>query len=124
MSAKRRHRSAADFLKYRNGELSDRERNAFERDMEADPFLKEAMEGMEQAGPGELEEDLLEIHGRMRKRMVRRRRVAWYSIAATITSLLIVGTVFLKIHDFNPDRDEMDVPASELLPAQSQTGSV
>lgn len=123
MSAKKQHRSATDLLKYRKGELSDRERNAFEREMEADPFLKEAMEGMEHAGLAELEDDLLEIHGRMRKRLARRRRVAWYSVAATVASLLIVGTVFLKIHDFNPDRDEMDIPASELLPVQPQTGS-
>ena len=65
-------------MKYLKGELSPEERYTFERDLEADPFEMDAMEGMEQVPAGELEEDLLSIHAGMHKRLKRRRRRTLY----------------------------------------------
>ena len=45
MAAKRKHRSTNEYLKYLRGELSPEERYSFERDLEADAFEREAMEG-------------------------------------------------------------------------------
>jgi len=115
MSGKKNHRSTNDYLQYLKGELSRQERHAFERGLEADPFEQEAMEGMETHDSGQVEQDLLSMHVRLRKRLSRRRRVAFYSIAATVASLLIVGTVFLKVHDFDPRSQE-----KELYPEESQ----
>lgn len=105
MSAKRKHRTTIEYLKYLKGELSREESYSFERDLEADPFEMEAMEGMEQATVGELEEDLLSLHATLQKRLKRRRRRTYYSIAASVASLLIVGTVFLNIYNINPKSD-------------------
>ncbi|MEN8201427.1 MAG: carboxypeptidase-like regulatory domain-containing protein [Bacteroidota bacterium] len=113
MSGKNKHRSANDYLNYLKGQLSRQERHAFERGLEADPFEQEAMEGFESLSAGQAEEDLLSLHNRLRKRVSRRRRVAFYSVAATVASLLIVGTVFLKIHDFDPRSDKNQVYPEE-----------
>jgi hypothetical protein len=113
MSGKNKHRSANDYLQYLKGELSNQERHAFEKGLEADPFEQEAMEGLESLETGQTEQDILYLHNRLRKRLSRRRRVAFYSVAATVASLLIVGTVFLKIHDFNPSSDEKQVYPEE-----------
>lgn len=101
MSGKKSHRSTAAYLQYLKGEISGRERNAFERKMETDPFDKEALEGLEQLTPGQAEEDILALHARLNRRLARRRRIAWYSAAATVASLLIVGTIFLQISNMN-----------------------
>ncbi|MEA3461264.1 MAG: carboxypeptidase-like regulatory domain-containing protein [Bacteroidota bacterium] len=113
MSAKRKHRTTDEYLKYLKGELSREERYSFERDLEADQFEMEAMEGMEQATPGELEEDLLTIHATLNKRLRRRRRRTVYSIAAGIASILIVGTVFLNIYEINPKTASESIPMDE-----------
>ena len=113
MSGKNKHRSANDYLQYLKGEISSQERHAFEKGLEADPFEQEAMEGLETLETGQAEQDMLYLHNRLRKRLSRRRRVAFYSVAATVASLLIVGTVFLKIHDFNPSSDEKQVYTEE-----------
>ena len=102
MAAKRKHRSTHEYLKYLKGELSSEERYSFERDLEADPFERDAMEGMGKVSAGEAEEDLLSLHARLGSRLKRRRRRIWYYAAATVASLLIVGTVFLNIYEFNP----------------------
>lgn len=115
MSSKKKHRTIPEYIGYLKGELSATERHALERDLEADAFEKEAMEGFEMITPGELEEDLLTLHSRLRKRQQKRRRVTLYSIAATVASLLVVGTIFINIYDFNPKADRETDQVEESL---------
>lgn len=114
MSAKKNHISPSEYLKYLKGELSPGERHSFERELEADPFQKEALEGLEMIDPAAVEEDMLALHATLQKRLKRRRRLTWYGIAATAASLLIVGTVFINIYDFSPKSAE-----ESLLPDES-----
>ena len=115
MSHKRKHRSTNEYLKYLKGELSREERHSFERDLEADLFEMEAMEGMEKNPVAEVEEDFLSLHATLQKRLKRRRRRTLYSIAASIASLLIVGTVFLNIYNINPKSAQESVPKDETF---------
>jgi len=128
MSAKRKHRTTNEYLKYLKGDLSPEERYSFERDLEADPFEKEAKEGMEKHPAGEVEEDFLSLHATLQKRLRRRRRRTLYSVAASIASLLIVGTVFLNIYNINPKSSQESIPNDETVPeaalVQEQTQGV
>ncbi|MCK5135707.1 MAG: hypothetical protein KAR19_07965 [Bacteroidales bacterium] len=119
MFANKKHKTANDFLRYLKGELSKRERHSFERDLEANPFEKEALEGLETITPDQAKEDILSMHSRLRKRLSRRKRIAVYSIAATVASLLIVGTVFLQIYDFNPEGTEKTMYEEDISVASS-----
>ena len=103
MSDRKRHRTLAEIRTYLEGKLPGRERHAFERDMQADPFLQEAMEGLDTLSNEELEADLQLLQGKLNRRMKRRRRIAFYSAAAAIASLLIVTTLFIKLNDFSPE---------------------
>jgi hypothetical protein len=115
MSAKRKHRSANEYLKYLQRELSHEERHSFEHELEADPFQKEAMEGLTEISPGEAEEDLFVLHDKLRKRLKRRRRIALYSIAASVASILIVGSIFLNIYQLNPDAAKESLSGEEIF---------
>jgi len=115
MSAKRKHRTTNEYLKYLKGELSREERHSFERDLEADPFEMEAMEGLEKQTALEVEEDLLSMHAMLLKRLMRRRRRTFYSIAATVASMLIVGTVFINIYNINPKSAEESILKDETF---------
>lgn len=114
MSGKKKHRTANDYLQYLRRELSQKERYSFERDLETDPFEKEALEGFETLTPDQAEEDILTLHAKLRKRTTRKRRIAWYSLAASVASLLIIGTVFLQIYDFNPDKVDESIYQEEF----------
>jgi len=115
MSAKRKHRGTSEYLQYLRGELSPGERHSFEHELEADPFQKEAMEGLETLSPGEAEEDLLVLHDKLRKRLKRRRRIAVYSIAASVASILIVGSIFLNIYQLNHDAAKESLSGDEIF---------
>ena len=106
MSSKRKHRTAAAFIRYLKGELTGEERHNLERSLETDPFEKEALEGMESIDPDLLEQDFMSLQSRIRRRSRRKRRIAYYSIAATVASLLVVGTIFLRLYEFSPESVE------------------
>ena len=84
MAAKRKHRSTHEYLKYLKGELSPEERYSLERELEADPFEREALEGMESLATSEVEEDLLTLHANLRSRLNRRKRRTFYYVAASV----------------------------------------
>jgi outer membrane biosynthesis protein TonB len=114
MSGKKKHRTADEFLQYLRGDHSNQERHSFEHGMETDPFEKEALEGLEGLTPGEAETDILSLHARLRKRLARRRRIAIYSAAATVASLLIIGTIFIQIYDISPQAADETLSEKEL----------
>ncbi len=103
MCAKKRNRDSKDYLRYLKDELSKQERFELENDLQADPFEMEAMEGLESISAEKAEEDILSLHASLNKRLSRKRRRTWYSIAATAASILLVGTIFLNIYELNPD---------------------
>ncbi len=116
MSGRKKHKTANEYLQYLKGDLSNQERHLFERDLESDPFEKEALEGMEMLSPEEAEADILSLHSRLRKRREKKRRIAWYSAAASIASLLIIGTIFLQIYNINPEVAEKSFNEEEFYP--------
>ena len=118
MTAKKPN-SAKDFLDYLKGEAASGDRHELERSLQSDPFEAEAMEGLESLEAGQAEEDLLALHGRLRRRLSRRKRIGWYSVAATIASILIVGTIFLQIYDFNPP-SEQELQDQMALPLEAE----
>ncbi len=117
MCAKKRHTDSSDFLRYLKDDLSNQERHKLERSLEANPFEKEAMEGMGRISPEKAEADLLSLHASLNRRLGRRKRRTWYGIAATAASILLVGTIFLNIYDIKPDHAENEPLTEETFQA-------
>jgi len=86
-----------NFRRYFGNQMTGRERNAFERMLEKDPFAAEAAAGFEKLGVSELEMDLAELQRLLNKSKGGRRRWIYYSSAAAVISLLIVSTFFLRL---------------------------
>lgn len=111
-------------LDYLRDRLSGRERNAMERQFQRDPFEADAVEGLSMLGEEEIAEDLARIRERIQNRIRRRRRIAFYSAAAAIASLLIVGTIFLNIEPGADQRARSDKMARKAVetPARQHSG--
>jgi len=86
-----------NFRRYFGDRMTDRERNAFERMLEQDPFAAEAAEGYARLKPGDAEQDLSELGQRIQKREKRSRKWILYGSAAAVLSALIISTFFLKL---------------------------
>ena len=103
MSDKKTYRNLEEILKYLNKDLTGKERHELEREMESDPFIRDAVEGLDILSRNDIERDIKALRDRLRKRIKRRRHITIYSTAAAVASLLIVSSIFLKLHDFRPE---------------------
>ena len=102
------HSKRTRLLAYLRGKLSERERNALEKEFQRDPFQADAAEGLSMLGEEEVVEDLARLRSAIYRRASRRRRIAWYSAAAAIASLLVVSTIFFNLEPGEKRQDTVD----------------
>lgn len=96
MSKKDIHRNKRDkeILSYLSGDMSDIQKNLFEKDMERDPFLADAVEGMSGINPSELKSDLENLSALLINKQHKRKPV-YYRIAAAVVVLLGISSILL-----------------------------
>lgn len=124
MKKKNKYTGFTDFLRYRKGEMTNAEKNSFEKELEKDPFLSEAFAGLGSVNDTHIENDLISINKKLRRRTERKRRFIIYRIAASIAVLMIVSSVFIVIERNSQESREampeyksvtMDIPRPEPL---------
>lgn len=86
------------FMKYRENNLSGREKNAFEKELQKDPFAEEAEEGFSALDTDQLKKDMDILSGRLKKRTAGDRRITYYRIAASVAVMAGLFTVYLLLH--------------------------
>ncbi len=85
----------SDFLRYRENKMTDRERNSFERSLQKDVFAREASEGLENIDLSSAGDDIAGLRKQLKKRTIRKQRVLWYRIAASVAVLMIISSIFI-----------------------------
>jgi hypothetical protein len=92
------------FLHYRGREMPGKERNAFERELQKDPFSAEAAEGFNEMEPEVIKNDLQALTMRLKSRTRIKQRIIYYRIAASVAVLMIISSVFIIIQLNKPDK--------------------
>ena len=92
----------SDFLRYRRGEMTMKERNSFERELQKDPFADEASEGFESSSPSEILRDLNIIELCIPKAKTHKRGFVIYRIAASVAVLMVISTIFILVERKRP----------------------
>ncbi len=104
MKDNKKHREVhiEDIKRYLNNEMTSGERNDFEKKLQSDPFLAEAVEGFSAIDAGEVTRDVGSLKERIKSR-TKRKSTLVYRVAAAIVALLIVSTVLLVKNFRKPD---------------------
>ena len=88
---------AEDIRRYLSGQMPDAERHALEKEALEDPFLADAIEGMELRLPVEnLNQDLANLHTRLERRLETKQKAIvapFYKIAAAAILFLLAGSL-------------------------------
>jgi TonB family protein len=87
----------SEFLRYKKNEMSGKERNSFERELQKDPFAEEAFKGFASITPEEASKDILQLQKQIRSKTVSHNRSIIYRIAASIAVLLVISSIFLMV---------------------------
>jgi outer membrane biosynthesis protein TonB len=77
--------------------MKSTERNAFEKELQKDPFAEEASEGFNLITPEEVSGDIADLQKQLKKRVGKTDRIIYYRIAASIAALMIVSSVLIII---------------------------
>jgi len=67
--------SKTDFIRYHNDKMKSAERNAFEKELQKDPFAEEASEGFNLITPEEVSGDIADLQKQLKKRVGKRERI-------------------------------------------------
>jgi hypothetical protein len=100
-----------DFFRYRRNEMSGEERNAFERELQRDPFAEEAAEGLNTLSPEEARADLSELRTSLEKRINKRSRLTFFRIAASVAVLMLISTLIVLIQRSRSNDNAIPVTA-------------
>jgi len=96
-SNKNKKTTLSDFLRYQRDEMSGAERNAFEREMQKDPFAEEAAEGFTLLSTEQYSKDLEDLQKRLATRTLQRQKFMFYRIAASVAALMVISTIFILV---------------------------
>jgi len=101
---KEKHRNMierSELLRYFNGEMTGRERNAFERRLQRELFSGEAAEGFSEITGDQLDTDLVQLDKRLKTRTSRKSVLTFFRIAASVAVLLVLSSVFIFLNRKN-----------------------
>jgi hypothetical protein len=101
MKKTNRHISEKDFQRYLNNQMTDAERNVFERELQRQPFEAEALEGFEQISTHDLNTDLQEIKKEIIPRK-QNKRIQYWAAAATFLLIITSGILLYQLRNETP----------------------
>ncbi|MBN1107140.1 MAG: energy transducer TonB [Bacteroidales bacterium] len=103
------------FLRYLNGEMSDREKNSFEKKLQKDLFASEAADGLDTIEPADRAADLTGLDRRLRRKISSSKRYVYYRIAASVTVLMIISSVFFIVNRKDRQEEPGSIPSSPVV---------
>ncbi|MCK7536212.1 MAG: hypothetical protein MZV63_37110 [Marinilabiliales bacterium] len=105
----------SDFLRYRGREMTGRERNAFESELQRDPFFEEASEGLESVDPEQIRSDIRRMKAGLSARSGKRSSMSFYRVAASLLIILALGSLIV-ISTRKGANSDKGIAINRLLP--------
>jgi TonB family protein len=105
----------SDMLRYFNGEMTGRERNAFERKLQRELFSGEAAEGFSEITGDQLSSDLAQLDKRVKARTSRKSSFTFYRIAASVAVLLVLSSVFVFLNRKNREEQQVQIAVNQQV---------
>lgn len=124
MSKKNKHISKEDFQRYLKNQMTDAERNAFERELQKHPFEAEALEGFHLISPDELTNDLKELESRIGAKKGKSKYRYW-AAAATLLLLISTSIIWFQLNNKSPlpEITETKTIQKEEVPRLEKSGT-
>jgi outer membrane biosynthesis protein TonB len=103
-----------NLFKYLAGRFSGKERHQLEKEMQKDPFLEDAHEGLSMLSPKEVEEDISTLNKRIRRQSGLSNHFILYRLAAAIAIMLFVSSLFVVLYYSRPFLEENEIAIAEV----------
>jgi hypothetical protein len=87
--------SLTDFIRYHDDKMKGEERNAFERELQKDPFAEEAAEGFKLITTEKAVDDMTGLNRRLQRRTGKGTHYLFYRIAAAVTVIVVISSILV-----------------------------
>jgi hypothetical protein len=111
--------SREDFRRYLENQMTNAERNAFERELQKKPFEAEALEGFLQIPTADLENDLNELSGKIISSK-KKNNTRFWAAAATFLLLVSVGIIWFQLKDNHPIPEVTEAKTVQKVEIETQ----
>ncbi len=101
-----------DIIKYKKGELTPKEMHALEKRALSDPFLAEALEGIEKVSADELNADIHHLN----EKTIRQKKSDWFVPLRIAAAIALIATVTFIIYQFIPRPENLALQNEKTLP--------
>lgn len=98
MKENKKHIGKEDFQRYLENQMTDAERNAFERELQKHPFETEALEGFQQISTADLDKDLKELSRKLSSNKQKSNTRFW-AVAATFLLIISTGIIWYQLKE-------------------------
>ncbi|HLZ16263.1 MAG TPA: carboxypeptidase-like regulatory domain-containing protein [Cyclobacteriaceae bacterium] len=101
-----------DIIKYRKGELSPQEMHRLEKRALADPFLADALEGLESISAENLADDVSSINSKIQNK----RKITLFTPLRMAAGIILVAASVFLIYQFTPEKKSIALNAEKPKP--------
>ncbi len=101
MSRNKNHIDKELFRRYLSNEMTDAERNTFEKELQKNSFEAEAMDGFENVSSAKFENDLNELSPKISSKKPK-SKIPYFAAAATILLLITSGIIWMQLNRQQP----------------------
>ncbi len=122
MSNKPTYHPEKDFQRYLNNQMSNSERNAFERYLQKNAFESEAMEGFSGHDPSVIMNDLNDLNKKIHQK--KRNKMLWIRVAAVALILISSGIIFYRIDTHEVQKQMVENREEEKITPQDKKEEV
>ena len=92
---KNKRSSPTDFIRYNDGKMNGKEKNAFERELQKDHFAEEAEEGFSGLSADIASKDMTELKRRLKIRTGKGPTYLFYRIAAAVAAIMVISSLYI-----------------------------
>lgn len=100
----KKHIGKDEFQRYLENQMTDAERNTFERELQKHPFEAEALEGFQQISLADMDADLILLSGKI-KSGKRKTSTRWWAVAASLLLLISTGIIWFQLNEKLPRQE-------------------
>jgi|WetSurMetagenome_2_1015567.scaffolds.fasta_scaffold120393_1 TonB family protein len=115
---KNRKTDLSDLLRYHGTEMTGKERNAFERKLQKDPFAEEAAEGFSVISSDETLKDIERLKRKLKSRVSRQQRVMYFRIAASVAVLMLISSIFFLSNRSKNADENVEIALNTTTPLE------
>ena len=109
-----------NLFKYLADQLTGKERHQLEKEMQKDPFLEDALEGLSMHSPKEVEEDISSLNKRIKRQTGLSNYYILYRVAAAIAIMVFISSLFIVFYYSKPFLNEKEIAVVETPEEKSE----